>query len=67
MTKKNPASPKGRQGLKRISFPASSVADNATSHRTVQGNPAASHLMKRFGLPPATAAAVAEANRWGCP
>ena len=27
---------------------------------------AASRLSRRFGLPPSTALAVAEANRWGC-
>ncbi len=27
---------------------------------------AASRLSRRFGLPPSTALAVVEANRWGC-
>ena len=27
---------------------------------------AATRLSRRFGLPPSTALAVAEANRWGC-
>ena len=47
------------------SSPALDTRNDSCTSFAVQASLAVSRLSRRFGLPPATALAVAEANRWG--
>jgi len=62
--KAKPAPAMQGTGLGWISSPAS-TRDNSEPACSVQAALAVSRLSRRFGLPLATATAVAEANSWG--
>ena len=65
MTKKNPADAGRRQGSGLVvCFPARDYDRDSLSVPDPQSL-ATRHLAARFGMLPATAQAVAEANQWG--
>ena len=67
MKTQTPADAGRRQGLGSDNhFPAISFPTSTTPAIYLQQTFAAQRLSRRYGLPPATASAVVEANRWGC-
>ena len=61
LDKQTPANAGRRQGLgSENHFPATSIPSTTTPTLPLQHNSAALRLVQRFGLPPATAAVVAE-------
>ncbi len=65
MKTKTPTSLTARQGLSGMVLQAGSKRSPTIFALDLQGDMAVRRLVMRFGLPPATASAVAEANRWG--